>query len=327
MLFNVKGTPEIWKAENGTAITPAIFAVEENKTRIPVTFKVNELMFFVFNSKTPENFINKVFLDGKHLFPLQKKEKAMEIPIAEFNNGNYSFATSINGNYTFETASKKMLKKMLEKPKVFTIEKYTAQLDFTPISSETIAPITIAKLKSLTAFEDTAIKYFAGKVKYTIRFSTPKDFASSNVIALNLGAIDATAEVYLNGKLINYAWLSNADINISGLLEKENELVITLANVCRNRIIGDKIMYDQYKNIFTTVKYNDTVGKEISLNPSGVIELLILKKHNKTFFISLLLQCLYFTIKKIHLFGITPNRRIGIKLFFNQFAYPSIGYN
>ena len=272
LLFKVKDkTPEIWKAENGTAESPVIYTIEGNLMRIPVTFKANESMFFVFNAGTSKDYIKKVSLDGKQLFPSLKNENVVEIPSAEFQNGDYNFKTKVPGNYTFSTISDKEIKKNLVQPKVFEIKNYKANLEFTSISNETIAPVELTKLKSFTEFENQAIKYFAGKVKYTIRFSAPKDYISKESITLNLGAIDATAEVRLNGNLINYAWLSNAEINISGMLQENNELVITLANVCRNRIIGDKIMYNEYKNIITTVKYNETVGKDMPLSPSGVM--------------------------------------------------------
>ena len=272
LLFKVEGkSPEIWKAENGTATIPVIYAEEGSQMRIPVTFKANESMFFVFNPKTSENYINKVSLDGKQVFPSIKKDEVVEIPTAEFQNGEYNFRTKVEGNYTFSTISNKEIKKNLVQPKVFEIKNYKANLEFTPISKEKIAPVELTKLKSFTEFDDQAIKYFAGKVKYTIRFSAPKDCISKESITLNLGAIDATAEVRLNGKLINYAWLSNSEINVSGILQENNELVITLANVCRNRIIGDKIMYNEYKNIITTVKYEDTVGKDMPLSPTGVM--------------------------------------------------------
>lgn len=280
LLFKVKDkTPEIWKAEDGSMVSPVIYAVEGEQTRMPVTFKANESMFFVFNKGVSENHITKVSLGGQQIFPSLGDDALVEMPSAEFQNNTYHFTTSVAGDYTFSTASDEELSKSLTVSDEFQIVQYNALLEFTSIADEVIAPVELTQLKSFTDFEDPAIKYFSGKVKYTIHFKAPKDYVSNDVVTLNLGDIDATAEVRLNGKLINYAWLPNSEIIVSGVLAKKNELVITLANVCRNRMIGDKVMYNEFRNIFTTVKYNDTVSKDLPLSPSGVMGPLTLKKH------------------------------------------------
>ena len=49
ILFRLKGkTPEIWNPENGTVTRPAIYSIEKNQTRIPVSFKPYESKIFVF---------------------------------------------------------------------------------------------------------------------------------------------------------------------------------------------------------------------------------------------------------------------------------------
>lgn len=281
LLFKVKDkTAEIWRAEHGTTTSPAIYAVEGEQTRIPVTFKANESMFFVFNNTTTENHIDKVMLSGKQIFPSETIDNFVEVPTVKFLDDDYYFTSNVDGDYTFSSVSNEEIEISLTQSETFEILDYNALLEFTSIADEDIAPVEITELKSLTEFDNTSIKYFSGTVKYTIQFKAPKDFVSTDAITLNLGDIDATAEVRLNGQLINYAWLPNSEINVSGILEKKNELVITLANVCRNRMIGDKVMYNEFRNIFTTVKYNDTVSKDLSLNPSGVMGPLTLKKVN-----------------------------------------------
>jgi hypothetical protein len=186
-------------------------------------------------------------------------------------NGLNDFIVSESGEYTFKTNLGKTLMKILEKPEIIEIENYNAHIEFFPVSSDIIEPIDVNILKSLTQFENPAIKYFAGKVKYTLQFEVEESlFTAKNIIKLNPGYFDAIAEVQLNGKLLNNLWMPDSEINVTGLLEKVNTLEITVAVVCRNRIIGDLIQYGKLKSIFTTAPVTEILNKEMPLKPSGL---------------------------------------------------------
>ena len=80
--------------------------------------------------------------------------------------------------------------------------------------------------------------------------------------------MSATAEVYLNGKFLKYAWQPNEDIPFTGLLKKGNKLEITVATTCRNRIIGDLIQHGKVINIISTTR--DQLTKDMPLTTSGI---------------------------------------------------------
>ncbi len=70
ILFRITGkSPEIWNPENGSTSEPAIYSVEKNQTRIPVTFKPHESRIFIFKNEKPDHFIQQVSLGGKEIFP------------------------------------------------------------------------------------------------------------------------------------------------------------------------------------------------------------------------------------------------------------------
>ncbi len=151
-----------------------------------------------------------------------------------------------------------------------------------PIYSDTIQAVEISKLKSLTEFSDPKIKFFAGKSKYTIIFDAPSDFLTTkDSIVLNLGKMDATAEVKLNGKLIAYLWQPNFNISITDLLKTNNILEVTVANVCRNRFIGDFIQFGSLKSMWTTSPIEQFLNKDSSLKPSGLMGPMKLIKYAK----------------------------------------------
>jgi len=221
--------------------------MEKNQIRIPLSFKAYESMLVIFKNDVPENNIQTVSFEGKQIFPeIKFTGNEIEIPRAEYRNSQFEFTTEVSGVYSFATNKNQVIKSSLLQPKIIEIENLKAKIEFFPISDEVIAPVEITKLKSLTEFDNPAIKYFAGKAKYTITFAVPESFiSSSDSIVMDLGAFDATAEVRLNGELLAYAWMPNTELAISGILKQENTLEITVADVCRNRFIGDLIQFGE----------------------------------------------------------------------------------
>jgi len=284
LLFKVEGkTPEIWNPEDGSTTKPAIYSLEKNQTRIPVSFKPRESLIFVFRNTKPNNFINQVSLDGKQVFPqFLLNEEITTIPQAKYSNKTFKFFANSSGEYSFITNTGKSIKTTLKQPTVLEIDKFDGQIEFFPISDEAIQPVKITTLKSLTEFDNPAIKYFAGKAKYTIPFYVPNNFVSkTDSFVLNLGNIDAIAEVRLNGKFLKYVWMPNSNITISNLLSGENKLEITIANVCRNRFIGDLIQFGSVKSLFTTSPIATILTKDMPLKPSGLMGPISLTKYVK----------------------------------------------
>ncbi|MCK9412017.1 MAG: hypothetical protein M0Q53_06930 [Prolixibacteraceae bacterium] len=280
LIFRIVGkTPEIWNSENGSITKPAIYSIEKNQTRIPVSFKPHESKIFVFRNGAPDHFITKVSLEGKPIFPQQQlADTTLAIPQASFSKSKFGFTSNLSGEYSFTINDNRIVKTNLVQTKIEPIDDFKATIEFFPISDEVIQPVEITKLKSLTEFEDPAIRYFAGKAKYTIRFNAPAVFLSkTDSVVLGLGNIDATAEVRLNGKLLAFAWMPNTELVVSGLLQVENKLEITVADVCRNRFIGDWNQFGMIQSIWST---SNALKKEMSLKPSGLMGPLKLVKYN-----------------------------------------------
>lgn len=273
ILFRVTGkTPEIWNPENGVVTKPAIYSIEKNQTRIPVSFKAFESKIFVFKNEAPAQFIQNVSMAGKAIFPQQQiVDSSFAIPQAVYNHGKFSFTSELNGDYTFITNENRVIKAKLLQPEIVDLSNSKTRIEFFPISDETIPPVEVTKLKSLTEFDDPAIKYFAGKAKYTINFSALYFASASDSILLDLGNLSATSEVILNGKLLAYPWQCNTRLDVSGLLKAENKLEISVANVCRNRFIGDLIQYGSVKSLWTTSPIETILNKDMPLKPSGLM--------------------------------------------------------
>ncbi|SOD99290.1 glycosyl hydrolase [Spirosoma fluviale] len=273
LLFRVTGkTPELWNAENGTVTKPLIYSVEKKQTRLPISLKPYESKLIVFTNKKPGQFIHQVSRAGRVIFPQQPvQDSTVSIPHASVHRGKYSFVASTAGEYTFTQNNGTRITKQIAAPTRIALGDFRASVAFAPVGDEIIKPLELTSLKSLTEFDDPAIKYFAGKAAYSITFTVPENVLSTwDSLVLNLGNVSATAEVRLNGKVIAYAWQPNTNLVVSGLLRTTNKLDITVATVCRNRIIGDLIQYGQIKSLWTTSPVETILNKNMPLKPSGL---------------------------------------------------------
>jgi hypothetical protein len=145
------------------------------------------------------------------------------------------------------------------------------KLNFLPAYPDTIATTAVSSLKSFTDFDNEAIKYFSGTARYTIQFAAPPTIKEVDSVLLVLGDIDATAAVRLNKKPLGTVWMPGFKLNVTGLLQPQNSLEITLATTYRNRIIGDFKQYGHLKNVWTSANVADVLDKEKILKPSGVM--------------------------------------------------------
>jgi hypothetical protein len=159
---------------------------------------------------------------------------------------------------------------------------FKGKIQFEPGYPASIPPVEITTLKSLTEYDKPDIRYFAGNAKYTINFKAPDNFVQGEeMILLNMGRFYTVADVSLNSKPLGKIWKPGTELNISGLLKDDNELVVSVANVYRNRFIGDFIQYGKVQNLFTSSPITDFLDKDKPLKPAGLIGPLTLIKVSK----------------------------------------------
>jgi hypothetical protein len=282
-LFRVgEKTPEIWDPENGSIVKPVIFRMENVIVRIPFYFKPYQSILFVFKPGKPGEFITTVSKDGEQIFPALADEKKVEVPLVTFEKDGLAVSVNLSGNYLFQTNNKKSLSGKYSQPKEVEIAGFKGKIQFEPGYPASIPPVEITTLKSLTEYDKPDIRYFAGNAKYTINFKAPDNFVpGEEMILLNMGRFYTVADVSLNSKPLGKIWKPGTELNISGLLKDDNELVVSVANVYRNRFIGDFIQYGKVQNLFTSSPITDFLDKDKPLKPAGLIGPLTLIKVSK----------------------------------------------
>jgi hypothetical protein len=112
-------------------------------------------------------------------------------------------------------------------------------------------PLKMHQLKPWTGWKDTAYQYFSGTASYTTYFKKPPGNASRYL--LNLGKVDESAKVFINGKEIATLIGPVFSCRLNGdELKNENRLEIEVSNSMANRIIDlDRrhVFWKKFNNI------------------------------------------------------------------------------
>lgn len=144
------------------------------------------------------------------------------------------------------------------------------------VDDSTITDRTIGPFRSLTEFEEASIRYYSGRVTYTI----PVDLSdvvkdAPRKILLELPAFGSTARVVVNGHEAGTIWMPDAGLDVTEWVHRgTNTFTITVTNPWRNRMIGDKIEQGGFTwtSSPTTIK-NDplpVIRTDARLQPSGI---------------------------------------------------------
>ena len=103
---------------------------------------------------------------------------------------------------------------------------------------DTIPCMVMSELKDLTTFENPSIKYFSGVVTYSNEFEYSNETA--DLIWLDLGEVDAMAQITVNGHTFPYLWRYPYRVEVSKfLIQGTNKIQVDVINTWWNRLVGD----------------------------------------------------------------------------------------
>ncbi len=272
-IFRVSGkSPEIWNPQYGISSGPDVYKEEEGRIRMPVRFQPRESLFIVFTEQIPDEHIIAVQLDGKQIFPLHRNADAnLYIPEVTSAGESIRILSDLPGEYTFQSNLGKEYKVSTAGNEEYEIKDFTGMIHFEN-DSGSIKPVEISDFQYWNEFEDQDIRYFSGMARYSIDFSLPEGFRNEeDSLVLSIGGIKATGDVVLNGHKLGYVWMPGQQLDVSRLLPQgSNKLEVTVANVYRNRLIGDMVQFGEIKSLWTTSPVQQFLNKDIPLQESGV---------------------------------------------------------
>jgi hypothetical protein len=131
-----------------------------------------------------------------------------------------------------------------------------------PTNMDVPERLTLDKLMSLTEHSNEAVRYFSGTVAYQRAFDLPADrLGAGKLLILDLGRVEAMAEVLLNGKNLGVCWKPPFIIDITSAAKPGmNSLEVRVTGTWRNRLIGDA----KYPNGFPA---DAKVGEQPAFKP------------------------------------------------------------
>jgi hypothetical protein len=154
--------------------------------------------------------------------------------------------------------------------KKYLLETFNGTLGFE--EKPEIPPVKITNFASLTTFADPAIKYYSGKVKYSVDFDLPPELVKQKPLYLSVDEIRTGYEISINGNPLGCSDFPGYRFDVSGFVkDKGNKLEIRVSIPYRNRIIGDFIQYGALKELWTTSPLSSLPDKDKPLLESGIL--------------------------------------------------------
>ena len=102
--------------------------------------------------------------------------------------------------------------------------------------------VTLPELISLHQHSEEGVRYFSGTATYMNRFHIEtKAVAGGRRLYLDLGRVEVSAEVRLNGRNLGVLWKPPLRMDVTEAIQPgENNLEVLVTNLWPNRLIGDE---------------------------------------------------------------------------------------
>jgi hypothetical protein len=270
--FRVReSTPEIWDPETGAVTRPAAFRFEGAQLRMPVRFQPRQALVFVFRPGRPGRFVSSIARGGASLFPSATGAEP-SVPELRFEGDGVAIAPAVSGELALETSDGRSLSGRFEAREELPVVGLRGTLELRGPGVGSRDPIEIADLRSLTEYEAKEVRYFSGEATYRLRFTVPDaDAAGGDILRLSLGDFESVADVALNAHPLGRLWRPGTELDVTTCLKRENELVVTVANVYRNRLIGDLAELGEVRNLRTSSPVEQFLAADKPLKRAGLL--------------------------------------------------------
>ena len=241
--FRVTGKiPELWMPDTGEIREQVVYDSVDGATKLPLRLPPAGSVFVVFRETGEKNHVISVTRDGTQVFPTSPG-LARELPSVEVLPGEHTDLELLaweSGTYVLDTAQGKRINVEVETvPAGFEIEG-PWEVRF-PYGWGAPPSKIFSTLISWTEDPEEGIKYFSGIATYHKEFDLPENPAASDThLVLDLGRVKEVADVYLNGKHLGILWKPPFRFNVTRVVKRgKNRLVVEVANLWSNRIVGD----------------------------------------------------------------------------------------
>ena len=270
-------TPEIWNPETGAVEHPAAFVHDGDLLRVPVRFGPRQALVFVFRRAAPRAHVTSISTGGLRVFPAAPGAEGLA-PDLRFDGPSVRVTVGAPADLTFGTSDGRTLSGRFAPAQPLAISAVHGTLELKSAVSSgggtepTARTVEIADLRPLSEYAAPEIRYFSGEAVYHLRFTAPAVGAiGTDRLLLDLGEFDAAAGVTLNGRALGTSWRPGIPLDVTASLARENELVVRVPVVYRNRLIGDLAQFGQVRSVRTSSPVADLLTPAKPLKRSGLI--------------------------------------------------------
>jgi hypothetical protein len=254
--FRVTGKePEIWDAKTGTIEKASVYREENGYTIIPLLLKPEDSKFVIFRDASKGKHIVSIEHNGKSLFPVSPVKPGLFPPVVIKNDNNKFIIEAFKtGNYSFTFADGKTKTFKIKAGATENVISGGWDVNFTPGWG---APekIKFDSLYSWTESADPGIKYYSGTAEYNNEFILSQEQIKKGKIYLDAGNIQEIGEVYINDKMAGSCWTPPYITDITSFVKAgKNKIVIKVANMWPNRLIGDQHLPPEKRYTRTNVE-------------------------------------------------------------------------
>lgn len=240
--FRVTGRqPELWWPESGRVERAAAFAEAAAGTDVLLRLEALESVFVVFREPSKCDPVVRVFRDGAELLGPKGTGEPSRLSLRFDLEGRLLAQAREAGRYRLVAGSgKETALEVGALPEPVEI----------PGPWEAVFPtrgggprtVTFERLASWTESADEGIRHFSGRAVYRTSVRVPEGaLRAGRRVELDLGRVEAMAEVLLNGRSLGLLWKPPYRIDATEALRAgENALEVAVVNLWVNRMIGDE---------------------------------------------------------------------------------------
>lgn len=257
--FRVEGKiPQWWNPETGETTDIEIYAGESGYVRVPLALGPASSGFLIFSPGLSAEPPVKTILLGREV--IVQDGMATPAVLEDFSRGgmlNYNSVEPLaEGVYTFIRQGGRKRTAAIHRPEAPFELSGSWTLRF-PAGKGVPTELEIESLRSWTELDDREINYYSGAGTYLKSVNIPRGKIRKDArYYLDLGAVQAIAKAFVNGKEVGILWRPPFKIDITSAIRPgKNEFRIEVVNLWVNRQIGDEFLpedtkrtgYERYK--------------------------------------------------------------------------------
>ena len=249
------GKPEIWDPMTGRVEEQMMYDFDHGATVVPVTLRPRQGIFVLLRrgGDRVQHIFRLTDLQGGQLFPNRAGDFSRTVPEAyRGQDGEIHLRSLAAGSYIAGYSDAVACRIDLKEPDRVVLDGTVGTMTFE--DEPALGTMPTGGFREFTAFLDPRIKHYSGEVTYRTSAVLPEGFIKSGRrVLIGIPAFGSTAQLTVGGHTLETIWDPSALTDITEWVRPgENEIVITVTNPWRNRLIGDKAGIPSTEKHWTT---------------------------------------------------------------------------